>query len=591
VIVKFVKGTVVFLVLCLAAYGTYTLFNKSPNLDVCESDFAYLEALGIHIQDGQVADSGLSGILGDVEGVPAIGATGSTSFGGGSSAPPSFLGNSAPPSFMTEPTTSSTPPPFMDAPRVAVANHEPQTTPDFFQPTVEPLLPLNFSEPANFPIPAPPFEASPPLEASPFEARSFDAPPISAAESPPPWTESWDGPASHIPVMPPPEELLHSHNSPTVLPNPIANTLADALSPIHERVANPPIGGNIRRIENVRGIEADSPPIPASVPVDQKQAFSSSVNVPLEVGSISSTRYTRTSSRQPLAFEPVRPEVSPTAPMVAFAPPRPLNQPPQFDQPPEPPRQIEAASPVVISPAAVSPDARQIGVPRLIEHSDVPPVAQPSVQPAIRETIERFIQSQRQLAESGDPDNIRQAFVHLSQLYELDELGDAERAMMQPILDVLALRVIYARETHILEPPHQVKPGETVESIARDFNLTPALLRKINGLAMSQELPAGTVLKVLYGQFDARISIQRRELTLLLGGLYAGRFSFSLPTENISVRRGEFYVTNRTDRVLVLNNGWVLAADNVREATIAFADRDARKILDILSEKSVIVVE
>jgi transposase-like protein len=214
----------------------------------------------------------------------------------------------------------------------------------------------------------------------------------------------------------------------------------------------------------------------------------------------------------------------------------------------------------------------------------------PSEQPAVPE-IAGFIQSQRALAESGHPENIRRAFIQLSQLYEHRQLGETERAMMQPILDMLALQVIYARDTHILEPPYRVKPGETIESIARDFDLTPTLLRKINGLPESRALPAGTTLKVLYGQFDAQISIKRQELTLLLGGLYAGRFSFSFPHAGVPMRNGEFYVTTKTDQSLLLNNGWILATANTRNATLIFADHNAREIFDILSEQSVIVLE
>jgi hypothetical protein len=43
--------------------------------------------------------------------------------------------------------------------------------------------------------------------------------------------------------------------------------------------------------------------------------------------------------------------------------------------------------------------------------------------------------------------------------------------------------------------------------------------------------------------------------------------------------------------MVVLNNGWVLATDYTRDATIVFSDRDAREIFDILSEQSVIVLE
>ena len=582
---KFVKGVFFFLVLCLAAYGAFELLKKPPKIDVCESDFAYLEGeLGIVVQNGQAADSGLSGILSDVEGLPSVGASMGSSFGGG--------GNSAPPSFMAEPVSSFTPPPFMDAPRVAAGHID-------MQPVlpVEVFLPPGSAEPVESPVlPQAPFE---PL---PFDTPSFDVlrspsemPPIAAAESPPPWMEGWDGPADFPvmppPVTPPPAEFLQSLTHP---PSPIAHPLTDIPFPASVQITRQPIEENVHKVENgLRRIGSNPAPVSTTAnPRDREHVFSSSESIPLDVALLSSARYTRTSSRQPLMFEPVRPETSPTAPVVAFAPPRrpnqvnPIQPPEQVQQPdwtqqPVPPQQT--AVPVL---GMANPEVKQIGTPRLIEN-----VPLPVVQPAIRDTIERFVHSQRQLAESGDPDSIRQAFIHLSQVYELDQLEDAERALMLPILDSLALRVIYARGTHVLEPPYRVKPGETAESIARDFNLPPALLRKINNLGISQELPAGTMLKVVYGQFDARISIQRRELTLLLGGLYAGRFSFSLPNANIPVHRGEFYVTQRTGRMLTLNNGWILATNHTRNATIILTEQDAREIFDILSEHSVILVE
>ena len=568
---KFARGFATFVVLCLAAYGAFTLLKRPPQIDIPEGDRGVLADLGIPLHDTRAADSGLSAIL-NVEGVAPVGASTSSPFGG--------TGSSAPPSFLAGHTTSSTPPSFMTstAPRVAVAHPELQESP---RSAVEVPPPPNFFEPAGLPV-----------QTSPIEIPSFDTPtvevlipplealPVSATESPPP--ESWNGPASGIAATPPPSESLQTlHTTPRL----IANTPADTLPPLYERIAYKPIGETIHRVEtNVRKIDAVSVPVTEKSLEGRVPAFSSPDSVPLAADSISSTRYTQASSKQPLMFEPIRPAVSPTAPVVAFAPPKRLNPPP----PPE--QQPTTVVPVVASPVLVNPEVKPIGASRLIENVG-PPVVQPLVQPTIRGSIEQFVQSQRQLAESGDPDNIRQAFIALSRLYELD-LADAERALIQPILDMLARRVVYARDTHILESPYRVKPGETIGSIAEDFNLTPALLRKINGLGTSHELPAGTTLKVLYGQFDARISVKRKELTLLLGGLYAGRFSFSLANESLPVRKGEdFYVTSRADRMLVLNNGWVLATDYARNATIIFADRDAREICDILSEQSVIVVE
>ena len=610
---KFVKGVAVFLVCCLAAYGAFAILKRPPKLEIPEGDRTLLAGMGIYTQETQPTASGLSPILSDVEGVAPVG----MSFGGGSSAPPSFLtehtASSVPPSFMTEPT-----------PFVATASIEPLSAQDVSPPVIETLPPPVFVE---FPIQEPPVVVPPvtlppvdvPLvNTSVYETTSFDAPPleilvppsesswsavplIPVAESPPPWTENWDGPALGIPEIPPPQEFLQSHTPPRVIyPNPLARTQAATQSPALERIAYQPTVEYAQTVaSNVRIVESAQPSVSPWAPVREEtgesfHAFSSSDSVPLESAVISNTRsysldtdptsisrYTQTSARKPPVFEPIKPAMSLTGTVVAFACPNTMPQQPETPQPEQP----AAAYPVMVSPAAVKATVTPIGPPRLIENTP-PPVASPST----REMVKQFVQSQRQLAESGDSENIRQAFIQLSKLYE-HRLEDSERAMMQPVLDSLARKVIYARETHILEPPHRVAPGETIVSIANDFDVTPNLLRKINGLGMTQEVSAGTLLKVVYGQFDARISFQRRELTLLLGGLYAGRFSFSLPNEGMPVRKGEFYVTGRTDRTVTLNNGWVLATESARNATIVLSDMDAREIFNILSEQSVIVVE
>jgi hypothetical protein len=80
-------------------------------------------------------------------------------------------------------------------------------------------------------------------------------------------------------------------------------------------------------------------------------------------------------------------------------------------------------------------------------------------------------------------------------------------------------------------------------------------------------------------------------LTLLLGGLYAGRFPFSFGNAGVPKSSGEFYVTRGADRMIVLNNGWVLATAHTKNADIVFTDKDAREIFDILSEQSVIILD
>jgi len=530
-IVKFVKGVAIFLVLCLAAYGAFVIFKKPPQLNVPDSDISYLGDLGIHIQDGQASESGLSGVLNDVQGVAPVGTAGTPS-------------SSLPPSFLVEPATSFAAP-FEPAPRVAAASMQPALESSSSESVVFP--PSNIVEPAIGVLPsAPPFSEAPPFEAPPIPITGFPPP----TQSPPPLWETWDGPTSNIPATPPLAKPLQS----------ITNSPApELLPPITEQIVYQPIGKNIRRIAS----DSDNPSYSPSV---TDRGFSTPDSIPLDT----TPPYTRTVARQSLTFEPVKPEIQPNAPVLSFGHPKRTNS-----------MQQHSAQMQPSLTSSLAGDRSEASA------NNGNPIAQPTAQTI----VERFIQSQWLLVESGNPENTRNAFIQLSQLYEHSQLGEPARTMMLPILDMLALKVIYAKDTHILEPPYRVKPGETVESIARDFSLTPTLLRKINGLTMSHELSVGTTLKVLYGQFDARISFKRHELTLLLGGLYAGRFSFSLPHTGKPVHNGEFYVTNRTDQSIVLNNGWVLGTASTRNATIVFANQDAREIFDILSERSVIVFE
>ena len=520
---KIIKGVTTFLVLCLAAYGAFTLYTnltKPPKVDLTGDDVNYLKSIGIEVQgDGRASASGINTMI-NMEGVAPVGAEIGTS---SSVALPAVFGGQVAPSF-----TAAAPPYAAESPAPSSAPAFPGPAPP-----AEVLPRQNISEPAGFPPPPTSFQALPPIA-----PRSVTQP-VPATESPPPWNENWDGPASNISALSPPSERLHS----SIPPSP--NTHTQPSSDI--KTASPFDGGSVRRIE------------PGSV--KQGLAFAATENVPMD--SVP-PRYTQTAARQPLAFEPAKPESATNTPFVAFAPPKQTVSSPQHP--------IESSGDSSAPIAAVAAAAA------------APPTTVP-------ETVERFIQSQRQLIETGVPENIRQAYIQLSRLYEHKQLSSAERGMLRPLLDTLALKVIYSKDSHILESPYRVKPGETIESIAKDYNLNPVFLRKINGLAVPRELAPGTTLKVVYGQFDARISIKQKELTLLLGGLYAGQFSFAFPNTEIPVRSGEFFVAHRSDQMVALNNGWKLATPHMKDATIVFADQDAQDIFDILSEQSVIVVE
>ncbi|MBW3595826.1 MAG: LysM peptidoglycan-binding domain-containing protein [Planctomycetes bacterium] len=115
------------------------------------------------------------------------------------------------------------------------------------------------------------------------------------------------------------------------------------------------------------------------------------------------------------------------------------------------------------------------------------------------------------------------ALLTLSVFYQHPDLDAATHKQLNERLDQLAGTVIYSTR-HLLEPPHKAMRGETLTAIAARYNAPLTLLQNINGIRDPELLVAGTELKVLRGPLRAEIDVDRSELTLFLGGLYAGRF-------------------------------------------------------------------
>ena len=84
-------------------------------------------------------------------------------------------------------------------------------------------------------------------------------------------------------------------------------------------------------------------------------------------------------------------------------------------------------------------------------------------------------------------------------------------------------RVIYSRE-HWLAPPYVVTPGDTLETVAQQYQVPWQLLAKINGIDKPNGVIPGEKLKVVRGPFQAQLNRQRDTITLFADGLYAGRF-------------------------------------------------------------------
>jgi LysM repeat protein len=116
-----------------------------------------------------------------------------------------------------------------------------------------------------------------------------------------------------------------------------------------------------------------------------------------------------------------------------------------------------------------------------------------------------------------------EALRELSKWYGNAIVPPNEEQRFVDVLSQLAGTVIYSRDPW-LGPPYQVRAGDSLESIAQQYQVPWQLLAKINGIQNSNGLVPGEKLKIVHGPFQAQLNVQQGWLALFVDGLYAGRF-------------------------------------------------------------------
>jgi len=117
-------------------------------------------------------------------------------------------------------------------------------------------------------------------------------------------------------------------------------------------------------------------------------------------------------------------------------------------------------------------------------------------------------------------------------------LAEGDRARLNEALDQLAYEAFYNPSRFLLEAPRKTAPGETLSSIAREYDVTPRLIASINSLnfGLDDPLPPGTSLKTVRGPVTAEVSVSRKELLLRFNDIYAGRFKLGVPRQATTLR-------------------------------------------------------
>ncbi|HEX5471190.1 MAG TPA: LysM peptidoglycan-binding domain-containing protein [Lacipirellulaceae bacterium] len=163
--------------------------------------------------------------------------------------------------------------------------------------------------------------------------------------------------------------------------------------------------------------------------------------------------------------------------------------------------------------------------------------------PASSSSDTSFVASWPTIQAALDRGDLKQAHLLLSKWHNDESLTPADSRRVETLLSQLAGSVIYSTENR-LEPARVVKPGETLESIAKEYNVPWQLLAKINGVSTPDQLRPGQELKVVHGPFSAIVDVPHNEITLTLDGRYAGKFQLTVPP-GISLTDGQWLVDQK----------------------------------------------
>jgi lipoprotein-anchoring transpeptidase ErfK/SrfK len=187
--------------------------------------------------------------------------------------------------------------------------------------------------------------------------------------------------------------------------------------------------------------------------------------------------------------------------------------------------------------AAQAPDADTMP----IQSPDVDTTTAQAAEPAgPTSAFDRVLRAAQAKCDEGQ---LYEALFTLSLQYGDPELTEDQHRKMLNLLDPLAGKVIYSTE-HLLEAPYKVQRGETLQQIAEKFSIPWQLLANINGVDNPDIVLPGTELKIVPGPFRAEVDLTRKELTLFVGRLYAGRFPISLGSDPAPIE-GEYRVADK----------------------------------------------
>ncbi len=226
------------------------------------------------------------------------------------------------------------------------------------------------------------------------------------------------------------------------------------------------------------------------------------------------------------------------------------------------------------------------------------PTGQNTADLIARHEFSASMRSAESLAKDG---KLVEALRELSRWYDHPAVTPEERPKLDSMLSQLAGSVIYSRQ-HWLASAYVVLQGDSLESIAQQYEVPWQLLAKINGISSSNSIVPGEELKVVRGPFTAQLNCQQDCLALFVDGLYAGRFQLQ-GGRNLMKPEGKYPVakvaaedpSNPTHRPYISLGGDLQLrvpddASVPTPGTLGISQSDMNDVFDMLSSRSEVTV-
>ncbi len=183
-----------------------------------------------------------------------------------------------------------------------------------------------------------------------------------------------------------------------------------------------------------------------------------------------------------------------------------------------------------------------IPLPTEIQQASYSSDAQDQVRPAISTTIVLDPDTAARLRDVDariEVGEILEAHAVLSKLYWKEP---DVRAMIRERLEKTAAEIYANPNAHFAEP-YDVQFGDTLDSIAKHFDVPWQYLARLNGVT-AQTLQAGQKLKVLKGPFGAVVDLNRFEMTIHAHGWFVRRYAIGIGQDQ-KTPHGEFTIQNK----------------------------------------------